>query len=156
MGNVLIQMLRQVRFTIHIVPWEVVGDIFLDQISVVVVSVGAEKENGIVNNWARERYIRWWWIINRDIKNGPRREQTNKTLIESPHIPKEQTHVWGSGDTTWCFFVCPSRILISFMYSIAAAAATPTVSAVVMAWGCAKRRANREAAIFMTCYLATE
>ena len=35
----LIQKLRQVGFTIHIVPREVVGNIFLDQISVVVVVV---------------------------------------------------------------------------------------------------------------------
>ena len=39
MGDMLIQKLRQVGFTIHIVPREVVGNIFLGQISVMVVVI---------------------------------------------------------------------------------------------------------------------
>jgi hypothetical protein len=34
MRNVLIQMLRQVRFAINIVPGEIVGNIFFEQVAI--------------------------------------------------------------------------------------------------------------------------
>jgi len=90
--------------------------------------------------------------LTRDIKNTPRefsepRYQLNEQQWNGTIQRKIETHVWGSGDTTCCLLVCPSIILISFMYSLA----TTTVDEVAAA---AKAK-KRGVANFMVEQLAT-